>query len=132
MAPASFQECELLHTVDLSLTSLWFIEARTFAHCSQLQLVTLPHELQAIHKEAFFNCQKLVWFDFPPSLHSIDKRAFAGCTCLCTLTKLLPLTSELEQNPPARYAEDAFNGCVKLQKSMASMAHLSHWTTMHL
>ena len=69
-------------TVDLSQTKVSEILGSTFAHCAQLQQLSLSQNLQIIEQEAFLNCTSLQEVCTPPSLLYIARRAFAGCTQL--------------------------------------------------
>ena len=79
--------CQQLRTVDLSQTSVIEILDSTFAHCSQLQQLSLSRNLRIIEQEAFLKCTSLQEVCIPPSLLYIARRAFAGCTQLRAVHK---------------------------------------------
>ena len=79
--------CQQLRTVDLSQTDVIEILGSTFAHCSQLQQLSLSRNLRIIEQEAFLKCTSLQEVCIPPSLLYIARRAFAGCTQLRAVRK---------------------------------------------
>ena len=87
MGPAACARCQQLQTVDLSRTDIIEILGSTFAHCSQLQQLSLSRNLRIIEQEAFLQCASLQEVCVPPSLLYIARRAFAGCTQLRTFRK---------------------------------------------
>ena len=82
VGPAACACCQQLQTVDLPRTDIIEILGSTFAHCSQLQQLSLPRNLRIIEQEAFLQCASLQEVCVPPSLLYIARRAFAGCTQL--------------------------------------------------
>ena len=87
IGPAACASCQQLQTVDLSQTDVLEILGSTFAHCSQLQQLSLPRNLRTIEQEAFFKCISLKEVSTPPSLLYIARHAFAGCTQLRAILK---------------------------------------------
>ena len=79
---AACARCQQLQIVDLSQTGIIEILGSTFAHCSQLQQLSLSWNLRIIEQEAFLQCASLQEICIPPSLLYIARRAFAGCTQL--------------------------------------------------
>ena len=84
---AACVSCQQLQTVDLSQTDVIEILGSTFAHCSQLQQLSLSRNLRIIEQEAFHKCTSLQEVYIPPSLLYIARRAFAGCTQLRAVRK---------------------------------------------
>ena len=84
---AACVSCQQLRTVDLSQTQVIEILGSTFAHCSQLQQLSLSRNLRIIEQEAFLKCTSLQEVCIPPSLLYIAQRAFAGCTQLRAFRK---------------------------------------------
>ena len=79
VGPAACERCQKLQSVDLFSTDVVELLGWTFAHCSQLQQLSLPHSLRIIEQEAFLLCVSLQEVSIPPSLLYIARRAFAGC-----------------------------------------------------
>ena len=79
VGPAACERCQKLQSVDLFSTDVVELLGSTFAHCSQLQQLSLPHSLRIIEQEAFLLCVSLQEVSIPPSLLYIARRAFAGC-----------------------------------------------------
>ena len=88
VGPAACARCQQLQTVDLSRTDIIEMLGSTFAHCSQLQQLSLSRNLRIMEQEAFFRCASLQEVCIPPSLLYIARRAFAGCTQLRAFRKL--------------------------------------------
>ena len=84
---AACLSCQQLRTVDLSQRNVIEILGSTFAHCSQLQQLSLSRNLRIIEQEAFLKCTSLQEVCIPPSLLYIVRRAFAGCTQLRAFRK---------------------------------------------
>ena len=84
---AACTSCQQLQTVDLSQTDVTEILGSTFAHCSQLQQLSLSRNPRIIEQEAFLKCTSLQEVCIPPSLLYIARRAFAGCTQLRAVRK---------------------------------------------
>ena len=84
---AACASCQQLQTVGLSQTDAIEILGSTFAHCSQLQQLSLSRNLRIIEQEAFLKCTSLQEVCVPPSLLYIARRAFAGCTQLRAVHK---------------------------------------------
>ena len=84
---AACTSCQQLQTVDLPQTDVIEILGSTFAHCSQLQQLSLSRNLRIIEQEAFLKCTSLQEVCIPPSLLYIARRAFAGCTQLRAVRK---------------------------------------------
>ena len=82
VGPAACERCQKLQSVDLFSTDVVELLGSTFAHCSQLQQLSLPHSLRIIEQEAFLLCVSLQEVSIPPSLLYIARRAFAGCVKL--------------------------------------------------
>ena len=83
VGPAACARCQQLQIVDLSQTGIIEILGSTFAHCSQLQQLSLSWNLRTIEQEAFLHqCASLQEICIPPSLLYIARRAFAGCAQL--------------------------------------------------
>ena len=81
---AACVSCQQLQTVDLSQTDVIEILGSTFAHCSQLQQLSLPRNLRIIEQEAFLKRISLQEVCTPPSLLYIARRALIPpSTCLC-------------------------------------------------
>ena len=79
VGPAACERCQKLQSVDLFSTDVVELLGSTFAHCSQLQQLSLPHSLRIIEQEAFLLWISLQEVSIPPSLLYIARRAFAGC-----------------------------------------------------
>ena len=79
VGPAACERCQKLQSVDLFSTDVVELLGSTFAHCSQLQQLSLPHSLRIIEQEAFLLCVSLQEVSIPSSLLHIARRAFAGC-----------------------------------------------------
>ena len=108
--PAACELSERLQIVDLSRTDIREILGSTFAHCSQLERLSLASKLRRIGREAFLNCASLCEGHAPPALLYMARRAFAGCTQLCTFHK--PEARTTWRGP---YAEpSAFDKCSQL------------------
>ena len=101
-----------LQTVDLSQTDVIEILGSTFAHCSQLQQLSLSRNLRIIEQEAFHKCTSLQGVYMPPSLLYIARRAFAGCTQLRAVRK--QRKSKTWRGTYARL--NAFDKCEQLDK----------------
>ena len=104
--------CQQLRTVNLSQTSVIEILGSTFAHCSQLQQLSLSRNLRIIEQEAFLKCTSLQEVCIPPSLLYIARRAFAGCTQLRAVRK--QGKSKTRRGTYARL--NAFDKCEQLDK----------------
>ena len=87
IGPAACELCKRLQLVDLSRTDTSEILGSTFAHCSQLERLSLANKLRRIGREAFLNCTSLREVHAPPTLLYVARRAFAGCTQLCAFQK---------------------------------------------
>ena len=110
IGPAACELCKRLQLVDLSRTNISEILGSTFAHCSQLERLSLVKKLRRIGREAFLNCTSLREINTPPALMYVARRAFAGCTQLCALHK--PEAKTTWRGP---YAESsAFDKCSQL------------------
>ena len=72
---AACTNCQQLRTVDLSQTNVIEILGSTFAHCAQLQQLSLSQNLRIIEQEAFSKCTSLKEVCIPPSLLYIARRA---------------------------------------------------------
>ena len=111
IGPAACELCKRLQTVDLSRAVISEILGSTFAHCSQLEQLSLAIKLRRIGREAFLNCASLREVHAPPALLYVARRAFAGCTRLCTIHK--PEAKTTWRGP---YAESsAFYKCSQLK-----------------
>ena len=109
---AAFTNCQQLQTVDLSQTNVIEILGSTFAHCAQLQQLSLFQNLRIIEQEAFYKCASLREVCIPPTLLYIARRAFAGCTQLRTVLK-----TEKSKTWRGTYARlNAFDSCGQLDK----------------
>ena len=109
---AACVSCQALQIVDLSRTDVIEILGSTFAHCSQLQLLSLSKNLRAIEQEAFLKCTSLQEVCIPPSLLYIAQRAFASCTQLRAIRKVGKCTTWR-----GTYAWcNAFDKCEQLDK----------------
>ena len=86
IGPAACERCQKLQSVDLFWTGIVELLGSTFAHCLQLQQLSLPHSLRIIGQEAFLLCVSLQEVSIPPSLLYIARRAFAGCEKLRVAT----------------------------------------------
>ena len=84
----------------------------SFAHCSQLQQLSLSQNLRIIEQEAFLKCASLQEVCIPPSLLYIARRAFAGCTQLRAVRK--QGKSKTWRGTYARL--NAFDKCEQLDK----------------
>ena len=82
IGPAACELCKRLQSVDLSRTEISEILGSTFAHCSQLERLSLANKLRRIGREAFLNCTSLREVHAPALLY-VARRAFAGCAQLC-------------------------------------------------
>ena len=109
---AACASCQQLQTVDLSQTDVVEILGSTFAHCSQLQQLSLSRNLRIIEQEAFLKCTSLQEVCIPPSLLYIARRAFAGCTQLRAVRK--KGKSKTWRGTYARL--NAFDKCEQLDK----------------
>ena len=109
---AACASCQQLQTVDLSQTDVIEILGSTFAHCSQLQQLSLSRNLQIIEQEAFLKCTSLQEVCIPPSLLYIARRAFAGCAQLRAVRK--KGKSKTWRGTYARL--NAFDKCEQLDK----------------
>ena len=87
IGPAACELCKRLQLVDLSRTDISEILGSTFAHCSQLERLSLANKLRRIGREAFLKCTSLREVHTPPALLYIAQRAFAGCTQRCKFHK---------------------------------------------
>ena len=87
IGPAACELCKQLQVVDLSRTEISEILGSTFAHCSQLERLSLASKLRRIGQEAFLNSSSLREVHAPPALLYVARRAFAGCTQLCAFHK---------------------------------------------
>jgi len=76
-----FQDCTLLHTVQLS-EGLREIEDNAFNGCMALNGIRLPHSLKSISLYAFADCIKLTAVNIPDGLRSLYTGAFANCRSL--------------------------------------------------
>ena len=110
---AACASCQQLQTVDLSQTDVIEILGSTFAHCSQLQQLSLSRNLRIIEQEAFLKCTSLQEVCIPPSLLYIARRAFAGCTQLRAVRK--KGKSKTWRGTYARL--NAFDKCEQLDKA---------------
>ena len=109
---AACVSCQQLQTVDLSQTRVNELLGSTFAHCSQLQQLSLHQNLRIIEQEAFLKCTSLQEVCIPSSLLYIARRAFAGCTQLRTVRKQGKSTTWR-----GTYARgNAFDKCEQLDK----------------
>ena len=93
IGPAACELCKRLQTVDLSRTEVREILGSTFAHCSQLERLSLAKKVRRIGREAFLNCMSLSEVHAPPALLYVARRAFAGCARLCTLSRAATKTT---------------------------------------
>ena len=109
---AACASCQQLRRVDLSQTKASEILGSTFAHCAQLQQLSLSQNLRIIEQEAFLNCTSLQEVCTPPSLLYIARRAFAGCTQLRAFWK--KGKSKTWRGTYAR--PNAFDKCEQLDK----------------
>ena len=109
---AACVSCQQLQTVDLSQTDVIEILGSTFAHCSQLQQLSLSRNLRIIEQEAFYKCTSLQEVYIPPSLLYIARRAFAGRTQLRAVRK--QRKSKTWRGTYARL--NAFDKCEQLDK----------------
>ena len=112
VGPAACARCQQLQTVDLSRTDIIEILGSTFAHCSQLQQLSLSRNLRIIEQEAFLQCASLQEVCIPPSLLYIARRAFAGCAQLRMFRK--KGKSETWRGTYARV--NTFDKCEQLDK----------------
>ena len=112
IGPAACASCQQLQTVDLSQTDVSEILGSTFAHCTQLQRLSLSQNLRIIEQEAFYKCTSLKEVCIPPSLLYIARRAFAGCTQLRAVLK--KGKSKTWRGTYARL--NAFDKCEQLDK----------------
>lgn len=78
ISSSSFQRCDGLEEVDLSLSNNDRIPSFAFAYCSSLKNVILPNECSEIERCAFRDCalEKIV---FPKSMRKVDVLAFYNC-----------------------------------------------------
>ena len=112
IGPAACASCQQLQTVDLSQTDVSEILGSTFAHCTQLQQLSLSQNLRIIEQEAFYKCTSLKEVCIPPSLLYIARRAFAGCAQLRAVLK--KGKSKTWRGTYARL--NAFDKCEQLDK----------------
>jgi hypothetical protein len=75
---AAFQNCNLLHTVELG-DSLHYIDGYAFDNCSALSQIRLPDAVETIMSAAFRNCDQLHTVSIGKGLKQIAYGAFAGC-----------------------------------------------------
>ena len=107
IGPAACELCKRLQSVDLSRTKVSEILGSTFAHCLQLERLSLASKVRRIGREAFLNCASLSKVYAPPALLHVARRAFAGCAQLCTLSR-----PETNATWRGTYAESsAFDKC---------------------
>lgn len=127
---SSFEGCSSISKIDLSESYLTTIPKRTFADCTSLKEITLPHTLNVIESEAFMNCTNLEKITFKGELFKIDKDAFINCKNLNSVifqdnVKILSetcfrncesLTEIKFQKHLYEIRDNAFEGCNKLKK----------------
>ena len=114
IGPAACELCKRLQLVDLSRTIISEILGSTFAHCSQLERLSLANKLRRIGREAFLNCASLREVDTPPALLYVARRAFAGCTQLCAFHKPEAKTTWRGPYRGAILAPCVFESCLAL------------------
>ena len=115
VGPAACARYQQLQIVDLSRTDIIEILGSTFAHCSQLQQLSLSRNLRTMatmEQEAFLQCASLQEVCIPPSLLCIARRAFAGRTQLRVFRKMGK--SKTWRGTYARI--NAFDKCEQLDK----------------
>lgn len=69
---------EKLKKIDLSGTSVEYIDTMTFVNCTFLSEVLLPETVTEIGLGSFMNCKNLTEITLPPQLSSIGQSAFMG------------------------------------------------------
>lgn len=101
----AFRECQWIKHVQFP-TSLYFIHACAFYHCTSLEDVILPKALH-IDDYAFCGCTSLKRVIIPEGVEKIGAFAFAGCHAL----EEIHIPSSVE-----KISHDAFKDCVSLKK----------------
>lgn len=74
----SFSYCTYLEGIDLSNTSIEYIDVMAFIKSYSMTTVKLPDTLDGIGLAAFFGCSKLEEIEIPSSVTYIRQSAFAG------------------------------------------------------
>ncbi len=89
------------------------IEARAFAHCENLKVISFTPFLKEIQKMAFINCVNLGSIFIPPTIQSVGDNAFQNCSKV----KLLTLPDNLRPNKIGRRViqdcDDLMNALLK-------------------
>lgn len=94
---AAFLSCKSLVHVDMSRSSLNFIDVSAFANCRSLESIDLPETLRFINASAFEDCKSLRNITIPQSVTSIASRAFKGCASLKSITMPIALKKDLSR-----------------------------------
>ena len=77
----SFRECCNLETIHLP-KGISIIAEATFEHCSSLTKIYIPDDVYRISFDAFRNCSALTAIKLPKSFETINNMAFVGCKAL--------------------------------------------------
>ena len=101
----AFAGCTALETLDLSNSSLEYIDMSAFDSCTNLKTVILPDTLTAIGENAFNNCSSLKTITLGSKVRTIGVTAFADCSALETINLESVIVVE----------NGAFQGCTGLK-----------------
>lgn len=93
----AFLGCKSLRELDLSRSSLTYIDTSAFANCRSLESVSLPETLAYISDCAFADCKSLRSITIPQRVTKIEGHAFKGCTSLESITMSADLQKDLHR-----------------------------------
>ena len=124
----AFLECKMLRSISLK-GKVKRILPEAFSGCSALGEITLPDGLEELGKEAFKNCASLEKIIVPSGVKKIDSSTFSGCRLLREVDlpddiaeiadSAFSNCAELSEiKLPQIIGQQAFSGCVKLQKAV--------------
>ncbi len=76
---AAFHDCKSLTSIDLSMSSLKYIDEEAFSGCENLKTVKFGDNVILIGDKAFFGCASLEEIILPKNLQEIGEQAFLNC-----------------------------------------------------
>ena len=76
---SAFSGMTSIHSVDMQVSAVDEIAARTFSNCKSLNSVSLPQSLKRISHYAFSGCSELESISLPTSIEYVGPNAFYAC-----------------------------------------------------
>lgn len=83
VAPNAFAHCTNLEEISLP-NDIVFIGNNAFECCRRLSMITIPNSVTAIDSKAFYECSGLQEIRIPDSVATIGSYAFFGCSRLAS------------------------------------------------